>query len=104
MIKRLLLRMLGLLLAAVAVPPAAVSLLKACPFPVARAFGAFFQPVWLWKWVWGWMPALQFPWQTWADILWSLPGLVALALLGVGLAMAFGPSNGKPRKKWEDEP
>ena len=102
--KRLLLRFLGLLLAAVAAPPAAVSLLKAFPLPIARVFGPLFQPVCLWHWVWGWMPAMDFSWDSWRDLGESILGFLALLALGVGLALAFAPTKTAKRKHWEDEP
>lgn len=104
MIKRLLLRLLGLLMALLAFAPAMTAVIKGCPLPIGRVFPGLFRPSWWWDWIWTWMPAVRFPWATWGDVLWSLPGLIAVILFGIGLGLAFGGPSKSKRKHWEDEP
>jgi hypothetical protein len=50
------------------------------------------------------MPAMNFSWYSWRDLGESIPWFLALLVLGVGLALAFGPTKTAKRKHWEDEP
>lgn len=104
MLKWLLLRLLGLLIALLAFVPAMTAVVKGCPLPLGRMFPGLFRPAWWWDWVWSWMPAIRLSWTTWADFLWSLPGLIAVIFFGVGLGFAFGGNPKGKRKHWEVEP
>jgi hypothetical protein len=104
MLKRLLLRLMGLAIASLAFAPAMTAVIKGCPVPIGRVFSGLFRPDWWWTWIWSWMPAVRFPWDSWSDILWSLPGGIAVILFGIGLGLAFGGSPKGKRKHWEVEP
>ena len=103
MLKRLLFRLAGFILAVVAFVPAYVSVIKNAPAGFAIFFQALYRPVWLWRWVWAWMPSLRAPWHTRSDVVMSFPGLLALALIGVGLGMLFSKSKQSRDRQWEDE-
>ncbi len=104
MIKAILVRLLGLVIAATAFAPALVAALKGVPFDLVANFRGLYHPLWWWGWVWGWMPALRVPWNSWADVGWSLPGIVAVGIVGVGLALAFGKRRKKTVRRWEERP
>lgn len=103
MIKTLLNRAIGLLVAVVAIVPGAVSLLKDMPSGFVHALHVTYWPYWWWQWVWGWMPALK-PITSCADLFRALPGIAALGCVGVGLAIAFGSSKKNVKRRWEEQP
>jgi hypothetical protein len=103
MLKALLFRLAGFVIAIVAVAPTVLSLLKGSPLPVIPLFRPFFAPAWWWNWVWEWMPAVRYPLRSWHDFLVSLPGIVAALLVGVGFAIAFGARKKSTVRRWEDK-
>ena len=102
MIKSLMIRVCGLILAVIAFPPALVSLLKGVPPPFSTALLA--PRSLFWRWLRTWMPAIHYPILSWNDVWWSLPGILAVGIVGVGLAIAFGKRNKPVPLRWEDEP
>jgi hypothetical protein len=100
MIKNLFLRLCGLLLAGLAFPPALVALLKGTPL-FSHLYRSVTSP--FWRWIWTAMPAIRYPIKNWNDLSPSLPGFVAVALLGIGLAVAFVKRKQPVKRRWEDE-
>ena len=104
MFKGILFRLLGLAIAIIAFAPAAVAVLKGQPPFFARVFRGLYHPIWWWRWVWAQMPAIRAPWSSWSDFGWSLPGLLSVACLGIGLGLLLHSKKRQPRRHWEDEP
>ena len=94
-------RVAGLLLAILSFAPALDTMLNASPIDLVPLFRPFYHPLWWWRWVGSWMPTIRFPWKSFADVIQSLPGLFALSVVGMGLAVCFH-RNRRPRQRWED--
>ena len=94
-------RLAGLFLAILSFAPALVTMLNALPIDLVSLFRPFYHPLWWWLWVGSWMPTIRFPLKSSGDCLHSLPGLTALALVGVGLVVCFR-NDKRPRRRWED--
>jgi hypothetical protein len=104
MIKSLAVRLGGLVLAVVAFVPAVVTVFKNLPLAFVSAFRPLYHPLWWWRWVAAWMPAIRAPWKTASDAWVSLPGLLAVAAVAIGLGIFFHRNSRHPPRNWEDEP
>ena len=98
MLKAFCIRVAGLLCAAVASIPASIGLLKGIG---PMAFGALNLP--LFKWATPWVPAVRYPMHTLSDFFVSLPGLIAIGVVGAGIGVAFFKRKKAPVRRWEDE-
>ena len=103
MLKGLLFRLAGFIVAVLALAPAVLAVFEGSPLRVIPLFRPFFVPAWWWRWISGWMPSVRMPITTWNDVLLSLPGIVAAILVGVGLAVAFGTRKKSTVRRWEDK-
>lgn len=103
MCKAMISRLLGAVLAILAVVPAAVGMLKLWPRPVAESLRGLYHPRWWWAWVWRWMPQPKIPWMNWHDFLITMPTIVAASLVGIGLGMLLYTRQ-EPTRRWEEEP
>ena len=103
MIEELLRRLKGLLLATGSIPLAAIAFLKGLPPPFNRTIHPPTSP--FWHWIWRSMPGIRIGLQkqTGTDLLWCLPGMVALVLSLVGLGIAFGKKRPKVLRPWEEK-
>ena len=99
MIKSLYVRICGLLFAAIASSPALVALLKGTPIflQLHRSVRSPF-----WRWIWTAMPAIRYPIRNFNDLFESLPGFFAVAVFGIGLAVAFAKKRKPAKHRWED--
>lgn len=98
--KSLLYRLTGLLCAGTAFIPAFTSLLKG-----GRAYASNHLLLAVpFRWAEPWMPAIRCPMDSLHDLLWSLPGIAAVCIVGFGLSAAFGLRKMKTTRRWEDSP
>jgi hypothetical protein len=99
-LKSLTYRLGGLLLATAAFIPASTSLLKGVGGYTSNHV-LHTEPF---RWTAAWMPAIHYPISSLHDLLWSLPGIAAVCVVGFGLSTAFGVREKKTAQRWEESP
>jgi hypothetical protein len=104
MIKNLMLRLSGVAMIAFGFAPAMVAVLKTLPVSFSAALCDLYHPLWLWECAWRWTPALRLPMESWGDLGSSIPGLLALSSVGIGLVIVLQKEKRPPRRRWEDKP